>query len=177
MKTKTASFMILFGFMIALLCFSPALVSVVSAGFTPTPVPADPTNTPVGLPPTNTPVPAATNTPVPTSTPIPAATNTPVVQVATSTPLPTLTNTPASNSGSGSGGGGSNSAQATSTATAVVSREVRASVPENAPNIPALGEGYTLGFLLGLNAIFLIALVGLIFAFRAVVRAMRRDGK
>ncbi|MFK7802444.1 MAG: hypothetical protein AB8G95_12485 [Anaerolineae bacterium] len=158
MKRKLTSVMTLIALgLFVLLLFSPGSVSVALAGFTPTP---DPTNTPV-LPATNTPVPAATNTPIPaaTNTPVPGATNTPVAGAATNTPT--------------SGGGGGNNP--TSTPDSTVNRETRANAAENAPNVPALGERMSLGMLLTLNAIFFVLLVGLIFAWRAVARAMRNS--
>lgn len=171
MRIKSTSIMTIIGlFLLGLLLFSPGGTSVVFAGFTPTPEP--PTSTPV-LPPTNTPVPVATNTSVPaaTNTPIPAATNT-SVPAATNTPVSqAATNTPSSNSGGGS------SSNPTSTPETVVNREARANVAENAPNIPALGEGISLQLLLILNGVFLLLLIGLVFAWRAVARAMRKNDR
>lgn len=168
-KSKPTFFTALIGLLLfGLYLFSAGSVSVVMAGFTPTP---EPENTPV-LPATNTPVPAATNTPVPaaTNTPVPAATNTPI-PAATNTPVSqSATNTPSSNSG----GGTSNP---TNTPEPVVNREVRANAAENAPNIPALGEGISLQLLLILNGVFVLLLFGLIFAWRAVAHAMRKNDR
>ena len=177
-KLATCSLIIIFA---GLVLFAPNLVSSLEAGFTPTPEPTEtavpPTNTPTTVPPTatNTAIPptstptqvAPTSTPTPpqptaTNTLIPAPTNTPVESqpLPTNTPRPRPTNTP--NTG----------VVINPTATQPLPTPVpRAAAPSNPPVAPALGEGFSLPFLLGLNFGLAIILVGLFFAWRAVSKA------
>ncbi len=165
-KLSITSFIIC---LVALFVFAPAGVNVAHAGFTPTPEPTStsvpPTATNTIVPPTSTQIPA-TSTPIPaqptaTNTLIPAPTNTPTSggnnpqPAATSTPSPTPQQ--------------STSGASQPTATQALATPVpRAAIPANPPAAPALGEGYSLGFLLAVNGILLLVLVGLFFAWRAV---------
>lgn len=188
MAHKHSNYALLIGFfgLMGLLMFAPIGAPAVYAGFTETPtaVPPDPTDTPAAPDPTNTPVPVeptntpqpATNTPVPaapTNTPVPAATNTPQ-PAPTNTLIPAPTNTPVSSTNNPQPTATKNTSsgkQPTPTNTPLPplpTIESRASAPENPPVAPALGEGYSIGFLLSVNAILLIVLVGLFFAWRAV---------
>ncbi len=181
-KTSTTRLIIC---LIALFMVVPLGANVAEAGFTPEP---DPTETPVPVA-TDTPVPpTATNTIVPaTSTPIPPtstqipATNTPVPAqpTATNTLIPAPTNTPTS---------GNNNPQpvaSTSTPTPTPNKTTtgakqptptqvlptpvpRAAVPSDPPAAPALGEGYSLGFLVAVNGALLLVLGGLFYAWRLV---------
>ena len=180
MKIKITSLIIMLGIVLSTLMFSADFVSVVQAGFTPTPEPTN-TNTPTAtLIPTNTLVPTITNTPIPpptstsTNTPVPTITNTPTqtnTPSATNTPTntPTSTNTPTAESNAGGGSGG-----ATSTPSTTLNRESRASVPEDATTVPALGASYSLPFLIVMNVILLVVLIGLVAVWRAVMRVIKR---
>ena len=186
MKIKITSLVIFVGIVLSMMMFTADFVSVVEAGVTETPTPTItgtptatliPTNT---LVPTavNTVVPVATNTPIPTPiplntiTPAPTNTNTPTptnTPSATNTPSNTATPTSTPQPNSGGGGGG-----ATSTPSTTLNRESRASVPEDATTVPALGNGYSIPFLIVLNVILLVVLIGLVCAWRAVMQVLRR---